>query len=173
MINDVESFIAYFNGIRRRTLTFAQAIPSDQINWSPEKDAFTFGDILRHLAAVEKITVSAVVDERWQAYPGHSSDVAQDPNEIIGYLEATHDAAMQMLRTMPDSELQSPRTALTGQTLRAWRLLMSIIEHEIHHRSQLASYLTMLGIRPPQIFGLGVEDVAAMSNKLAGDHPLE
>lgn len=170
MIQSVESYIKYFGGIRRRTLTFAQVIPADQISWSPRENEFTFGDILRHLAAVEKITIHAVVNKQWEAYPGHAKVLAHELNEIIEHLETTHSEAMNMLQTLPDSELQQPRIALAGRPLKAWRLLMSIIEHEIHHRSQLASYLAMLGVAPPQIFGLQVDDVVAMSTKLAGDH---
>ena len=62
MIQSVESLIRYFDSIRRRTLTFARAVPADRIDWSPQEDAFTFGDILRHIAAVEEITVHAVKD---------------------------------------------------------------------------------------------------------------
>jgi len=170
MIQSVESYIEYFNSIRRRTLAFARAIPTDQVNWSPREHEFTFGDILRHLAAVEKITIYAVVNKKWKAYPGHAQDLAREMKEIVDYLEATHAEAMTMLRTLPDTDLQQPRTALAGPPLKAWRLLMSIIEHEIHHRSQLASHLTMLGITPPQIFGLEVDDVVTLSAKLAGDH---
>ena len=47
---------------------------------------------------------------------------------------------------------------------------MSVIEHEVHHRSQLASYLEIMGVEPPQIFGLQVNDVAEFSAKLAKDH---
>ena len=173
MIQSVESYIRYSDGIRRRTLTFAQAIPVDRIDWSPQEDEFTFGDILRHIAAVEEITVRAVVSRRWKAYPGHAQELAPELNEIIGYLEATHAEATSMLRTLPDTELQHPRTALARQPVKAWRLLMSMIEHEIHHRSQLASYLTTLGVTPPQIFGLEVDDVARMSTELADDCPRE
>jgi hypothetical protein len=36
-------------------------------------------------------------------------------------------------------------------------------EDEVHHRSQLASYLRLMGVDAPDIFGLGVEDVARLS----------
>jgi uncharacterized damage-inducible protein DinB len=173
MIRSVESYIEYFNGIRRRTLTFARAIPEDRVNWSPRANEFTSGDILRHLAAVEKITICAVVKKKWTAYPGHAQDLARERKDIIEYLETTHAEAMNRLRTLPDAELQQPRTALAGPPLKAWRLLMSIIEHEIHHRSQLASYLSTLEVPPPQIFGLEVDDVIAISTRLAGDHSLD
>jgi hypothetical protein len=34
----------------------------------------------------------------------------------------------------------------------------------VHHRSQLASYLTLMGVDAPDIFGLGVEDVARLTS---------
>jgi uncharacterized damage-inducible protein DinB len=38
---------------------------------------------------------------------------------------------------------------------------MAMTEHEIHHRSQLAMYLLLLGVKPPHIYGLGVEELIA------------
>jgi uncharacterized damage-inducible protein DinB len=169
MIHSVEEFIQYFDGIRRRTLRFARAIPPDRIDWSPGGEAYTCGDLLRHLVAVEKITICEVADGRWAAYPGHDRDLAGDLEAVIGYLETTHAEAMSRLRALPDSELDQHRAALTGHPLKTWRLLMSMVEHEIHHRSQLASYLTMMGVEPPQIFGLGVEDVVVLSAARASE----
>jgi uncharacterized damage-inducible protein DinB len=170
MIQNVDRFIRYFDGIRRRTLNFAQEIPDNRINWSPKEGAFTYGDILRHLAAVERITIHVVVQGRWQAYPGHDKSLANNLEEILSYLEATHAESMGRLHTLPDSGLELPRPAITGRPIKAWQLLMSVIEHEVHHRSQLASYLEMMGIEPPQIYGLQVDDVAELSTQLAKDH---
>jgi uncharacterized damage-inducible protein DinB len=167
MIKSVESYIRYFEGIRRRTLTFAQAIPPDKIDWAPAVGEFSFGDILRHLAAIEAITTHAVVKGAWRAYPGHDPGPAGDLDEIITLLEDTHAKAIEMLRDLPDVELGQPRPAITGEPTKAWVLLMAIIEHEIHHRSQLASYLNLFDIEPPQIYGLGVEDVATLSAQQA------
>jgi hypothetical protein len=44
---------------------------------------------------------------------------------------------------------------------------MAMCEHEVHHRSQLASYLTLMGVDAPDIFGLGVEDVARLADGAA------
>jgi len=49
-----------------------------------------------------------------------------------------------------------------------WRLLLAMVEHEVHHRSQLASYLTLMGVEAPDIFGLGVEDVERLTAHAAG-----
>jgi len=36
-----------------------------------------------------------------------------------------------------------------------------LVEHEVHHRSQLDCYLALAGVEPPQIFGRRMEDVLA------------
>jgi uncharacterized damage-inducible protein DinB len=45
---------------------------------------------------------------------------------------------------------------------------MAMTEHEVHHRSQLASYLTWMGVEAPHVFGLGVEDVMRLTAEPAG-----
>ena len=81
--------------------------------------------------------------------------------DIVRHLAAGHAAALDRLRTLPDAALAEHRPSLDGPPIRAWRLLMAMVEHEIHHRSQLAMYLMLLGVQPPHIYGLGVEDVIA------------
>jgi uncharacterized damage-inducible protein DinB len=38
---------------------------------------------------------------------------------------------------------------------------MAMVEHEVHHRSQLDCYLAEAGVEPPQIYGWRMEDVMA------------
>ena len=55
-----------------------------------------------------------------------------------------------------------------ARPIKAWRLLMAMTEHEVHHRSHLASYLTWMGVEAPDVFGLGVEDVMRLTAEPAG-----
>lgn len=106
--------------------------------------------------------VGAVVEGRWR-YPGHTHDSTQTLDGLIAELEAGHAAALERLRALDDAVLAQARPTLNGPPARAWRLLMAMVEHEIHHRSQLALYLALMGVEPPQIYGLGVEDVIALA----------
>jgi uncharacterized damage-inducible protein DinB len=160
MIQDIPTFIDYFDGIRRRTLNFIRAVPADRVSWSPKEDELTYGDIVRHLAAAEIMFVTAIVEGRW-FYPGHEGAALLD--QAVAHLEATHSQQMESLRSMDGLELYRPRRTLAGPQVKAWRLLMAMVEHEVHHRSQLATYLTLMGIEPPQIYGLGFEDIVALT----------
>jgi uncharacterized damage-inducible protein DinB len=88
---------------------------------------------------------------------------------VFAYLEDTHKKSMSKLATLPDAALHQPRADITGQPIKASRLLMAMVEHEVHHRSQLASYLGLMGFEPPQLYGLQVDEVAALSAERGKD----
>jgi uncharacterized damage-inducible protein DinB len=160
MIEHVADFIRYFDSIRRLTLQFARTVPADRRDWAPLAGEFTCGDLIRHLTAAEEMFTGAVLTGRWR-YPGHTAAAGDTLEDLLARLESGHAATMARLGTLPDAALLAPCPTLDGPPTKTWRLLMALVEHEIHHRSQLAMYLTLMGVPPPHIYGLGVEDVIA------------
>lgn len=166
MLRSISEFIDYFAGIRRRTLTYAHTIPPDQLNWLPQAGEFTCGDILRHLIAAEHMYVELICQGRWK-YPGHVRQTPESLDEIVARMETGHIAAMAALSQLSDGVLfqQRPSFLPDAPQVKVWRWLMAMVEHEIHHRSQLAGYLTLMGYEPPQIYGVTVEDLIARSTE--------
>ncbi len=162
MLQSVGAFIEYFDGIRRRTLNYVQTIPADRFEWSPRAGEMTCGDLVRHIAAAEKMFAGVAVGGEWK-YAGHGRALAGDLDAAIAYLDACHAEAMARLRETSDADLSLPRPALKGHPIKAWRWLMAMVEHEVHHRSQLAVYLAQMGVEPPQIYGLKVEEIIAQT----------
>ncbi len=162
MLQSCAAFISYFASVRRRTISFAQALPPEHIDWSPRAGEFTCGDILRHLAASEQMFIDVAVNGHW-AYPGHERERAPDLTAALAHLEAVHSTAMTTLQQLSDAELLATRPALDGSPIKVWRVLMLMSEHEIHHRSQLASYMMLLHVEPPQIYGKTLEEVIALT----------
>jgi uncharacterized damage-inducible protein DinB len=165
VIAGASEFADYFDGVRRRTVGFFQAIPADRVDWQPRANEYTCGDIVRHVAATERMFVGAVVDGQWR-YPGHDRGLAP----ALADLDAAHAACGPRLRALDAGALAANRPALEpgARPVRAWRLLLAMVEHEVHHRSQLASYFTWMGLEAPDIFGLGVEDVERLTAAAAG-----
>jgi len=168
VIASMREFIEYFDGVRRRTVGFFRTIPADMIDWAPKNGEYTCGDIVRHVAASESMFTGVVADGAWR-YDGHARELGVSRAETLALLDARHAAATQALATAGDAALTELRPALEpgGRPIRGWRVLMAMCEHEVHHRSQLASYLTLMGIEAPDIFGLGVEDVARLTSGAA------
>ena len=169
MIASPRAFADYFDGVRRRTVGFFRIIPADRVDWAPEDGEYTCGDIVRHVAASERMFTGAVCDAAW-TYGGHERAKAPTLEAALADLDAAHAECSARLRALGDGALEATRPPLEpGATpVRAWRLLLAMVEHEVHHRSQLASYLTWMGVEAPDIFGLGVEDVERLTAAAAG-----
>ncbi len=169
MIASMREFTEYFDGVRRRTVGFFRTIPAVMIDWAPKDGEYTCGDIVRHVAASESMFTGVVADGTWR-YDGHARELGVTLAETLALLDARHAAATQALAQAGDAALTQLRPALEpgGRPIRGWRVLMAMCEHEVHHRSQLASYLTLIGIEAPDIFGLGVEDVTRLTAEAAG-----
>jgi len=166
MITSTTGFIKYFEGIRRRTLNYIRVLPPERLAWAPKQGEFTCADIIRHFGVSERMFVRVALEGVWR-YAGHEAEEEQSLEELIVGLETAHRESMEKLAGFPDEELDAlrfgPKGEGEGYPLKAWRWLMAMSEHEVHHRSQLAVYLSLIGVRPPHIFGLGVEDLIALS----------
>ncbi|MXY36007.1 MAG: hypothetical protein F4Y54_04405, partial [Dehalococcoidia bacterium] len=76
-------------------------------------------------------------------------------------LEESAAAVQERLQDTPDEWLQRRVPLIEGDaTLAGWRVLMMLVEHEVHHRSQIDTYAGLNGWSPPDIFGMSAEGLA-------------
>ena len=159
MIRDIASYISYLDRIRQRTLAVVDTIPDDKFDWTPRAGEFTIGDLVRHLCAAEKMDVAAALGKGWH-YAGHRADAWGETRAAVREnLARVHAESIAVLRAAGDALLETKQPDLKGNPTSAWRMLMAMIEHEIHHRSQLSFYLTLLDVPPPQLFGVRMEEL--------------
>ncbi len=59
----------------------------------------------------------------------------------------------------------------TDGALSGWRLLMMMLEHEIHHRSQVDTYAGLQGWPVPDIYGRSAEQVGLQRERQRELHP--
>lgn len=162
-ITNIEDFLNYFEKVRERTLRVAECIPEDRLEWSYGEGKFTFGDILRHLGAIERYMFAENARLQSSRYPGHGRELADGYEEVFKYLERMHAEASAIFLCLTPSDLQQKCFTPGGTQLTVWKWLRSMVEHEAHHRGQLYVYLSMLGIQSPPLYGLTSEEVRARS----------
>jgi uncharacterized damage-inducible protein DinB len=165
MITSVAEFARYWEGVRRRTWTAVDRVEPGRLVWSPRPGEMSCGVIVRHLAGAERFFMTKVIDDRFidELTPGAGLDHAGSR----ALLEQVHREEMARLVALDDGVLKSPRRDLDGGTIKAWRFLMAMVEHEVHHRSQLDCYLAERGVEAPQIFDRRFEDVSALVRAVA------
>lgn len=153
-----EELIAHLESVRKRTWKYVQALPQEVMDWRPGADKFSIGDLIRHLGSVEVMFVHAIKHNEWK-YDGHGPEKGSTKQEAMDYLEHCHRTAIEQLQQLEPSHLTSKVKNMLGYEVSAWRMIMALAEHEIHHRGQLSAYMQENGIEPPQIFGLKIEQI--------------
>ncbi len=165
-IRSIEPFLDYFERIRGRTLRVVRCIPADKIDWTYKEGKFTFADIVRHLAAIERYMYAENVQLRPSRYPGHGPELADGYDEVLAFMHRAHTEAMEIFRGLSDDDLERKCVTPGGAEIATWKWLRAMVEHEVHHRGQLYLYLGLLGVRTPPIYGLTSEEVRDRSERL-------
>jgi len=158
LIQSIAAYLKYFEGIRLRTIDFVNSVPEDKIDWQPKEGEFTCGEIIRHLGSVQRMNAERCAGHA-PRYRGHQAALGAKKAEALSYLAHCNDVARTLLEALPDDRLSVKREDLRGNSIAAWRFLMATVEHEVHHRSQLASYLTWMGQTAPQLYGIYMEEL--------------
>lgn len=159
----VNSFLDYYEKVRARTLRVIKCIPPDKLEWTYKEGKFTLGDLIRHIAAIERYMTAENVRGCKSTYPGCGRDLADGYENVIEFFNRTHAESMDIFRSLTDEDLQKKCVTPGGTSITVWKWLRSLIEHEIHHRGQIYLYLAMLDIKTPPLYGLTSEEVLERS----------
>jgi uncharacterized damage-inducible protein DinB len=162
-ITRIESFLGWFDNVRARTLRVARCIPPEHIEWRAREGGFSFGDLLRHLGAMERWMFAENVNGRQSRYAGCGTDVASGLDGVLEYLEQMHEQATALFAALTPADLQRKCETPGGISITSWKWLRSMAEHEIHHRGQIYLMLGLLGVETPPLYGLTAEEVQARS----------
>src|SRR6185369_15304999 len=84
-ITRVEPFLAYLGKVRERTQRVVDRIPDTAVDWTYREGKFTLGDLVRHLAAIERYMFAENVQGRPSCYPGHGRELADGPEALRRY----------------------------------------------------------------------------------------
>ncbi len=153
-IRSAEGFLTYFETVRERTLRVTRAIPPDQIEWTCRPGEFTFGDLARHIVAVERYVFAEAVLGKQSLYTGYGRELADGYDNVLAYMDRLHRESVDIFRSISNEDLLKKGRSVDGAAVTAWKLLRGMIEHEAHHRGQMYVYLGILGVPAPPLFGL-------------------
>lgn len=148
-----------FRTVRKNTIAIAQDIPEDKYTFKAAPGTRTVSQLLIHIA----------VSPSWQ-HELHSQRVAtlegfdfagrfikdkaeeqvpRTKGEIIDMLQRSGDGFASFLDGLSEDVLAASVTMPDGQSTRSrFEMLLSIKEHEMHHRGQLMVIERQLGIVP-------------------------
>jgi uncharacterized damage-inducible protein DinB len=160
---DFSEFLKYFGNVHKRTMNVVRSIPPGQVDWRFREGKFTLGDLVRHIAAANRYIFVEVARGKQSAYAGCGKDLAASYDEIVTLAERLHAECLEILSGFSHDDLNRKCTTPDGASITVWKWLRSMIEHEIHHRGQIYTYLALLEVASPPLYGLTSEQVRERS----------
>jgi uncharacterized damage-inducible protein DinB len=150
MSTQIESTIANWNRIHKQTTRVMAIAPNDQYGWRPHETAMTLGELMNHLFQSEMGLADAVVTG---VYPKEFPSYSQTA-ELIEAFDKSHAEGVAKVTALSPEALQEEITPFGPQWQVPRMVVLNLaLEHEIHHRGQLYTYLRILGCELPSLFG--------------------
>lgn len=157
---EFSEFMDYYSKVKQRTYKIIQKIPVDKIDWTFREGKFTLGDLVRHMAAIERFMYAENAQFKPSRYSGCGKELADGYESIVTFFTEMNRQSMEIFRKLTTDDLNKKCITPAGGEITLWKWLRLMGEHEIHHRGQIFIYLSMLGVQTDPLYGLTSEQVA-------------
>ncbi|MEO1087826.1 MAG: DinB family protein, partial [Acidobacteriota bacterium] len=124
---------------------------------------WSLGDLVRHLALLERWMFAENIHGRPSRYRGCGTDHAAGLEAVIALFDDLGEETEALIAELTDAQLQTRCQTPGGAELPVWKWLRAMVEHHIHHRAQVYTLLALYGIETPPLYGLTSEEVAERS----------
>ncbi|MFY9949840.1 MAG: DinB family protein [Candidatus Sulfotelmatobacter sp.] len=134
----------------------ADAMPEDKFGFAPTNGEFkgvrTFGEQIKHVAAVNYMFGAAILSEKVPVDVGDESGPAsiKTKTDILNYLKDSFAYVHKAIQTINETNLVSPLKSPFGEgSITRLGVATSVTAHGFDHYGQMVEYLRMNGIVPP------------------------
>ncbi len=162
-ITTIENFLEFYDRTREGTLRILKVVPPDKMDWSYSPGKFTIGDLIRHIAAIERNLFAEVVLGNKMNYQGCGKELADGYDSTMRYFNEMHAQSMDIFKRLSEADLSKTIITASGKPTTVRNFLRALIIHEAHHRGALCIYLNILGVQTPPIYGVTAEDIIKLS----------
>lgn len=168
MIETVDDFLRYFRSVHKRAVRDVAALPPAADGWKPAggegEIAWSINTLIGHMAGSRLYFASAFRGEGW--INPEPPDVSS-PDKWVPALEQSYDDFVAQVGDAPPDWMSRKVDMIDtpGGQLSGWRLLLMMMEHDIHHRSQIDTYAGINGWPVPDIYARSAETIGGLQDQ--------
>ena len=169
---ELDDLLEHLERYRAVTHQALDLVTNEELAWRPGPDQYTLGQQFLHIAQSEDFQIQGLLNGDWVLERGRFPADEPTVDELRDLLNASRARTLTALGALEAGRLDEPVRVGEGQpirTLRWWLWLQ--VEHEVHHKAQIAVYLRQMGKMPPffaEALGNGARPDVEMREKLGG-----
>ncbi len=144
----------------RTTKKILEAVPAGKGDYRPDPFSRTAIDLVRHIAAAEMRFLETTINAE---FPATSAlpDSVKTPTEVAAWYSENFARNFEKLTQLKGDHLVKITDFRGIFKLPAVAFVQVGMNHSIHHRGQLSSYLRCMGAKVPSIYGESFDDAQA------------
>jgi uncharacterized damage-inducible protein DinB len=144
----------------RTTRKVLEAVPADKGDYRPDACSRTAIELVRHIAAADIRFLETTINAEFST-AALLPDNIQTPLEIADWHTENFASRFDKLTQLKGDHLVKITDFRGILKLPAVAFLQLGMNHTIHHRGQLSSYLRCMGAKVPSIYGESYDDAQA------------
>ena len=143
------------------TKAVLEALPTSKWDYRPDTNSRTALDLAWHIAAAEKRFLEGVVNGQFNFDPIHRPESVQSSAAIAHWYDEMFQSVFARLQNLSGEQLirSVDFRGMFQQPAISYCLLA--LNHSIHHRGQLSTYLRPCGAKVPSIYGESYDSAEA------------
>lgn len=154
-INDL--IIINFEEVRRRSIKVWKAIPKEMLDWKPDNEALTCGEMIRHLVEAEFLYHQMLLGRGSKGLTMVNPFDAKEfttVDEVIQFAEPYREQFLSYIKTISSNDFENVEIDRSdvGYVRTLGDMLLRIAYHESVHTGQLLDYMRTMGIDRPKIW---------------------
>ena len=142
--------IDFCKAVRDSTLKRLRVVPEGYENWRISKNALTFAEIAKHLVEIDDWTINKINDPTIKSIlpeEGSIENCSREKfNDLISALEDGLKKKIKFFSSLDSKKMERKiyDDRYKDMVSIEWVILRGNLDHEIHHRGQIAVYLRVL-----------------------------
>jgi uncharacterized damage-inducible protein DinB len=151
-----------FRTVRKNTITIAEELPEEQYSFRPAPNTRTVGELLTHISQTYSFQYQIHGQERRSSLEGFDfpslmqrlaaeEKIPRSKDQILEMLRSSGEKWAGWLEGLTESflgERVEMRAGMTPAAKSRFEMILSVKEHEMHHRGQLMLIERMVGVEP-------------------------
>jgi uncharacterized damage-inducible protein DinB len=158
----IDPILAEMEHEAQTTRRVLDRVPENKLAWKPHPRSYSLGQLALHVASLPgNVAALAMLDTKEAS--NFSQMEPKSRQEVLDTFSKSLESAKETLKKMDDARLMSTWTLTkNGKTVmsvpRIGFIRSILLNHNYHHRGQLAVYLRMLDVPVPSIYGPSADE---------------
>ena len=144
---ETENLAAWSRAVRESSLKRLRLVPEGRENWRATPESMSFADLAKHLIDADEWLFRKLEDRALEPMVGQAGDAGEVTRvgylELLDQLERTGRQRSDLIAGLSPLQLAEAifDRRFGGEVTVWWVIVRGNLDHEVHHRGQLAAYL--------------------------------